>query len=60
MNLELGGSWGYDGLVKIDSKVSKETDEIVINVKELKIVGAEVLGKGDNGKVRTRRILLRN
>ena len=60
MNLELGGSWGYDGLVKIDSKVSKETDEIVINVKELKIVGAEVLGKGGNGKMRTRRLLLGN
>ena len=44
-NLEFGGEWSYDGLVKIDSKVRASTKEFVINTKELEITGAEVLGK---------------
>ena len=44
-NLEFGGDWSYDGLVKIDSKVKQSTKELVINTKELEITGAEVLGK---------------
>lgn len=46
-NLQYGGDWKYDGLVKIASKVQKETDEIVINVKDVKIVKAEVHGSSD-------------
>lgn len=52
-NLELGGAWGYDGVVTIDSKVSKETDKIVLNTKELEIKSADVLAKGGNGLRRT-------
>ncbi|KIX08936.1 uncharacterized protein Z518_00014 [Rhinocladiella mackenziei CBS 650.93] len=44
-NLEFGGCWSYDGLVKIESKVKDETNELVINAKELDIKGAEVLSK---------------
>ena len=41
-NLELGGSWGYNGTVKIDASVSKPTKEIVLNVKEVSVEKAEV------------------
>ncbi|OKL57372.1 hypothetical protein UA08_07691 [Talaromyces atroroseus] len=41
-NLELGGSWGYNGTVKIDASVSKPTKEIVLNVKEISVVKAEI------------------
>lgn len=44
-NLEFGGNWSYDGLVKIESKVKSDTKELVINSKELEITGAEVLSK---------------
>ena len=44
-NLDFGGSWAYDGLVKIDSKVKAETKELVINAKELDIQKAEVFAK---------------
>ncbi|OAL25485.1 hypothetical protein AYO22_04804 [Fonsecaea multimorphosa] len=44
-NLEFGGNWSYDGTVKVDSKVKQETQELVINVKELEIKKAEVLSK---------------
>ncbi|EXJ91650.1 glutamyl aminopeptidase [Capronia epimyces CBS 606.96] len=44
-NLEYGGKWSYDGLVKIDSKVKGDTQELVINSKELEISGADVLSK---------------
>ena len=44
-NLEFGGSWGYDGLVKIQAQVSP-TKEVVLNTKELKITSAYVLSNG--------------
>lgn len=44
-NLDFGGSWGYDGLVKIDAHVSP-TKEVVLNTKELKITSAHVLTNG--------------
>ncbi|KAK5462404.1 hypothetical protein LTS15_002116 [Exophiala xenobiotica] len=44
-NLEFGGTWSYDGLVKIASKVKQATNELVINTNELDIKGAEVLGQ---------------
>ena len=43
--LEFGGSWGYNGIVKIESSVSKSTDEVVINTKELDITAATILSK---------------
>jgi hypothetical protein len=45
-NLEFGGSWGYDGLVKIDAHVSP-TKEVVLNTKELEITSAYVLSNGE-------------
>ncbi|KAJ4502159.1 hypothetical protein HRR81_004501 [Exophiala dermatitidis] len=50
-NLELGGHWSYDGVVKIDSKVKHETQELVINSKELEINGADVFGKDGGSPV---------
>lgn len=41
-NLELGGSWSYNGTVKIDTTVSKPTKEIILNVKEVSVEKAEV------------------
>ncbi|GKZ51733.1 hypothetical protein AbraIFM66951_006956, partial [Aspergillus brasiliensis] len=43
-DLQLGGSWGYKGTVKIDSKVTRPTKEIVLNSKEIEVQDAEVLG----------------
>lgn len=37
--------WGYDGIVRIHSKVKQDTQELVLNTKELDITGADVLGK---------------
>jgi aminopeptidase N len=42
-NLNFGGTWGYDGTVKITSKVHKDTQELVLNTKELEITGVDVL-----------------
>lgn len=44
-NLEFGGKWSYDGLVKIASQVKTATDEVVVNVKDLEITSADVYGK---------------
>lgn len=44
-DLEFGGKWSYNGIVKIDAKISEAAEEIVINTKELQIHSAEVLGK---------------
>jgi aminopeptidase N len=41
-DLEFGGDWKYKGVVKIDTKVTKATKEIVLNVKELEIQSAKV------------------
>jgi aminopeptidase N len=43
-DLQFGGKWGYTGLVRIDSKITELTEEIVINTKELEIHSAEVFG----------------
>lgn len=44
-DLQLGGSWEYKGLVKIDVKVTRPTKEIVLNSKEIDVELAETLGK---------------
>lgn len=49
-NLKFGGDWQYDGTVKIDSKVAKETNEIVLNVKDVKISSAAVAGTSTSSK----------
>ncbi|GCB19566.1 alanine/arginine aminopeptidase [Aspergillus awamori] len=43
-DLQFGGSWGYKGTVKIDSKVNRPTKEIVLNSKEIEVQDAEVFG----------------
>ncbi|KAL4949935.1 peptidase family M1-domain-containing protein [Aspergillus filifer] len=43
-DLQLGGSWGYKGVVKISSKVSSPTKEVVLNSKEIQVQHAEILG----------------
>ena len=43
-DLQLGGSWEYKGVVKVDSKVTRATKEIVLNSKEIDVQSAEVLG----------------
>ncbi|KAK5280490.1 hypothetical protein LTR40_006276 [Exophiala xenobiotica] len=50
-NLEFGGTWSYDGLLKIASKVKQATNELVINTNELDIKGAEVLGQDGGAAV---------
>ncbi|PCH04577.1 protein of unknown function DUF3358 [Penicillium occitanis (nom. inval.)] len=49
-NLELGGSWGYNGTVKIDAIVSKPTKEIVLNVKEVSVEKAEIKAGSTSAK----------
>lgn len=44
-DLQLGGSWEYKGIVKIDAKITRPTGEIVLNSKEIDVQAAEVLGK---------------
>lgn len=44
-NLQFSGDWKYDGLVKVAAKVQQGTDEVVVNVKDIKITGASA-GKG--------------
>lgn len=44
-DLQLGGSWEYKGAVKIDAKVTRATNEIVLNSKEIDVRDAEILGK---------------
>ncbi|EEH16887.2 hypothetical protein PABG_06974 [Paracoccidioides brasiliensis Pb03] len=41
-NLKLGSSWAYNGKVKIDTRISRPTSEIVLNAKELTVDNAEV------------------
>ncbi|KAJ5134097.1 hypothetical protein N7526_005462 [Penicillium atrosanguineum] len=44
-DLQLGSSWEYKGVVKIDLKLTRSTKEIVLNSKEINVQTAEVLGK---------------
>jgi aminopeptidase N len=41
-DLELGGTFSYQGTVSILSNIIKSTNEIVLNAHQLKIHGAEV------------------
>ena len=41
-DLELGGSWTYQGKVDIDVEVKRETKDIVLNTHQLKIHGADI------------------
>lgn len=44
-DLQLGSTWGYKGLLKIDLKVIRSTKEIVLNSKEIQVQNAEVLSE---------------
>lgn len=41
-DLELGGSWSYQGTVKIDLEIKADTKEITLNTHQLKIHAAEI------------------
>lgn len=41
-DLELGGSWSYQGKVNIDVEVKKETKEITLNTHQLKVQDVHV------------------
>ncbi|KAL4886368.1 peptidase family M1-domain-containing protein [Aspergillus karnatakaensis] len=43
-DLQLSDSWGYKGIVKINSKVNGPTKEVVLNSKEIEVQHAEILG----------------
>ncbi|KAL4915575.1 peptidase family M1-domain-containing protein [Aspergillus aurantiobrunneus] len=44
-DLQLGGSWSYKGTVKISSKVTGPTKEVVLNSKDIEVHHAEVFGE---------------
>ena len=43
--MQLGDSWGYKGIVKIDSNITCSTKEIILNSKEIEVQKAEIFGK---------------
>lgn len=53
-DLELGGSWSYNGRVKIDASVTKATKEVVLNSKEITVQKAEVQAGIPHSKYSTR------
>jgi aminopeptidase N len=57
-DLDLGGTWKYKGVVKIDTKVVKPTKEIVLNAKEIEVQNVEISTK--NGMLCTSKSHLRN
>ncbi|KAI1965852.1 hypothetical protein LOZ58_000752 [Ophidiomyces ophidiicola] len=44
-DIQFGGSWGYSGTVKIDTKVASPTADIVLNVKAIDVQSAELTPK---------------
>lgn len=55
-DLELGGGWGYKGIVKIDAVVQKASKKIVVNSKELEIKSAHVHAVKSEGMSRRRMV----
>ncbi|KAJ6004839.1 Alanine/arginine aminopeptidase [Penicillium herquei] len=55
-DLQLGGSWGYKGLLKIDTKITRATKEIVLNAKEIEVQDAVVFGKDGSELAKTSEI----
>ncbi|PYH98352.1 aminopeptidase B [Aspergillus ellipticus CBS 707.79] len=43
-DLQLGGSWDYKGIVRINSKITRSTTEIVLNSKEIEVQNVEIYG----------------
>jgi hypothetical protein len=41
-DLKFSGSWSYNGVVEIDTKIFGPTNEVVLNAKELDIQDAEI------------------
>ncbi|KAM5441604.1 hypothetical protein MferCBS31731_003285 [Microsporum ferrugineum] len=44
-DLTIGGNWGYKGTVKIDTRITRPSKEIVINVKAIDVQSAEISAK---------------
>lgn len=53
-NLQLSGSWGYDGKVKIDTKIVEPTSEVVLNVKAVEVQGAEIALKDGKSAIQAK------
>lgn len=54
-DLKFSGSWSYNGIVEIDTKIAGRTDEVVLNTKEIDIQDAEI-STGDG--MRARKMIL--
>ncbi|WEW56333.1 hypothetical protein PRK78_001776 [Emydomyces testavorans] len=52
-NLQLGNSWGYSGTVKIDTKITRPTSEVVLNVKAIDVQTAEITSKDGSKSVKS-------
>lgn len=50
-DLEIGGQWSYNGIVKIDAEVKKASKEIVLNSKQLELNKALLKTNGPAGIV---------
>lgn len=50
-DLEMGGSYSYQGTVKIDLDVKKDTKEIVLNALQIKIHSVEILLERSKSKL---------
>lgn len=55
-DLNFGGSWGYKGIVKIDTKITRPTTEIELNVKAIDIQSAEITNKDGSGSTKSAEI----
>ncbi|KAJ5238695.1 hypothetical protein N7468_003314 [Penicillium chermesinum] len=44
-DLQTADSWGYKGLLKIDLKVTRATNEIILNSKDIQVQGADLVAK---------------
>ena len=49
LDLELGGDFSYQGIVKMEVQVKEATDKIVLNAHQLKVHSAEMTLNGHEG-----------
>lgn len=55
-DLNFGDNWGYKGIVKIDTKITRPTTEIELNVKAIDIQSAELSSKDGSGSPKAAQI----
>ncbi|EYE95879.1 M1 family metallopeptidase [Aspergillus ruber CBS 135680] len=44
-DLQLGGSWAYNGIVKVDARITRPTQEIVLNSKEIEVQNVDIFAQ---------------